>query len=232
MSSKATFYQVGGSVRDELLGLESKDIDYAVEAESFSALREAIIERGGTIFLETPQYFIIRANVPTFGACDFVLCRKDGAYSDGRHPETVTPGTIYDDLARRDFTINAIAKDETGVILDPYDGRGDLKLKLIKCVGDARNRFDEDGLRLIRAFRFAITKGFELEPVIEDLLNNEDYLEARLKGVSIERVYEELMKAFTYSTPDTLDFLIHAPDLRRWLFKQPGLWLKPTLETR
>lgn len=76
----ACFFEVGGAVRDKLLGVQSKDIDYAVEAESFSAMRDAVIERGGKIFLETPQYLTIRAHVPKLGAADFVLCRKDGEY--------------------------------------------------------------------------------------------------------------------------------------------------------
>lgn len=124
--SSIKFYQVGGSVRDSFIGLKSKDIDYAVEAPSFDAMREAIKERGGEIFLETPQFLTIRANVPGMGACDYVLCRKDGEYVDGRRPETVTAGTILDDLARRDFTMNAIAIAEDGTILDPFDGRKDI----------------------------------------------------------------------------------------------------------
>lgn len=142
------FYQVGGSVRDSLLGVQSKDIDYAVEAPSFDAMRQAIIDRGGTIFLETPQFFTIRANVPGMGACDYVLCRKDGQYRDGRHPESVEPGTIYDDLARRDFTINAMAITQNGKLLDPFHGQKHLQARILKTVGRAQDRVYLQGIQI------------------------------------------------------------------------------------
>lgn len=121
------FYQVGGSVRDKIMGIKPHDIDFAIGAESFGAMREAILARGGKIFLEMEKFFTIRANLPELGSADFVLTRKDGSYSDGRRPDGVTVGTILDDLARRDFTMNAIAINvETGDILDPFDGTGDI----------------------------------------------------------------------------------------------------------
>src|SRR4051812_9903063 len=110
----AKIYLVGGAVRDKIMNITPKDLDYSIECESFDAMRQYIIDRGGTIFLETPQYFTIRAKVPELGAADFVLCRRDGMYKDNRRPETVEVGTIFDDLARRDFTMNAIAIDEQG----------------------------------------------------------------------------------------------------------------------
>src|SRR5687768_7510936 len=114
------FFQVGGSVRDELLGKQSKDIDYAVEAPSYGAMREAIVERGGEIFQENEAFLTVRAKVPTLGACDYVLCRKDGTYDkDGRRPDFVEVGSLADDLARRDFTVNAMAKAEDGTLVDP-----------------------------------------------------------------------------------------------------------------
>ena len=231
----AKFYQVGGSVRDEFLGLRSKDIDYSVEAESYDAMRQAIVERGGDIFLETPQYLTIRAKVPGLGACDYVLCRKDGAYSDGRHPETVEVGSILDDLARRDFTMNAIAKAEDGTIIDPFDGRLHIKRCVIRCVGDAEKRFTEDGLRMLRALRFSITKGFILDSHILTCVMTPDFYRPRLRGVSTERIREELHKMFSYSTIATLMLFEDRPqliDFRNYIIKQSGIWLKPTLEAR
>ena len=151
------FYQVGGSVRDDLLGFPSKDIDYSVEAPSFEAMKSEIVNRGGEIFLEKPEYLTIRANVPNMGACDYVLCRKDGAYYDGRRPESVEIGTIRDDLARRDFTVNAMAINEDGELIDPHGGKVDLLHKTLRCVGNAHERFSEDYLRMLRAIRFCIT---------------------------------------------------------------------------
>lgn len=230
----AKFYQVGGSVRDELLGLPSKDIDYAVEAESFDAMRQAIVERGGEIFLETPAYFTIRGKVPGLGACDFVLCRKDGEYTDGRRPDSVEPGTIYDDLARRDFTVNAMAKSESGELLDPHNGRHSISVKRIKCVGSAKDRFAEDGLRVLRAIRLAITKEFYLDHEIDHFLSMNG-AEEYLKGVSVERIREELHKCFVFDTEGTLAYLNLYPELSGYLFDEKsklGLWLKPTLEAR
>lgn len=228
----ATFYKVGGCVRDQFLGLPSKDIDYAVEAPSYDALRTAILDRGGEIFLETPQYLTIRAKVPQMGACDFVLCRKDGAYSDGRRPETVEVGTIEDDLARRDFTVNAMALTEVGELIDPYDGAKDLKAKLLRCVGSTEDRFTEDGLRMLRALRFSITKGFTVSWAIWACLESRAFFEPRLRGVSHERVREELGKCFLFDTNMTLRWLAEFKELREFLFYKQPLWLKPTLEGR
>jgi tRNA nucleotidyltransferase (CCA-adding enzyme) len=228
----AKFYKVGGSVRDSLLGKTSKDIDYAVEAPSFEAMREAILDREGEIFLEKPEYLTIRARVPALGACDFVLCRKDGSYYDGRRPESVSPGTILDDLARRDFTMNAMAVDEDGVMIDPHGGQADMKKGLIRCVGKAEDRFTEDGLRMLRAVRFHITKELVLNLDIDILLMDEHFISTRLFGVSVERVREELDKCFKYDTMHTLKCLEVYPDLKRVVFGNGKLWLKPTLELR
>jgi tRNA nucleotidyltransferase (CCA-adding enzyme) len=225
----AKFYQVGGSVRDGLLEIKSKDIDYAVEASSFEAMRAAIVDRGGEIFLETPQYFTIRARVPGLGACDFVLCRKEGIYHDGRHPTSVTPGTIYDDLARRDFTVNAIARAENGDVIDPYDGVGHLIVdQMLKCVGSAKERFSEDGLRILRAIRFSLTKDLMMDDEIWSCLVDEDYCIDRLQGVSAERVREELHKCFAFNTNETLELFDHFLKLRKFLFK--SMWLEPTFK--
>lgn len=221
-------YQVGGSVRDKIMDKPTKDIDFAVEAPSFAAMREVILARGCTIFLESPQFFTIRAKHPTMGGVDFSLCRKDGIYRDGRHPEDVAIGTIYDDLARRDFTMNAIAIDlDSGEILDPFDGKQDIAKNLIRGVGDVRHRFDEDKLRAIRALRFSITKSMQLDSsVIEAVseLTIKDY-----HGVSTDRIRDELYKMFAFSTLDTIK-LLHVYPVLSELMHERGLWLKPTTE--
>lgn len=229
-SNVIKFYQVGGSVRDELLGLKSKDIDYAVEAPSFDAMKEAVLGAGGEIFLEKPEYLTIRARVGDVTA-DYVLCRKDGFYYDGRHPDTVTPGTIYDDLARRDFTVNAMAKDGD-IILDPHGGMKDIRGRIIRTVGKAEDRFSEDGLRMLRALRFSITKDMSLDGEIVRALSNPGFYEAKLKGISIERVREEFDKMFRFSTYWTLIRLDMYRNFRNYLFGKlyDTLWLKPTLE--
>lgn len=228
----ATFYQVGGSVRDELLGLKSKDIDFAVEAESYQAMRDSVLARGGEIFLESPGFFTLRGRLPDLGACDFVLCRKDGAYTDGRRPNTVEVGTIYDDLARRDFTVNAIAKALDGTLIDPHGGVEDLSQHRLQCVGKTSDRFTEDGLRMLRAVRFAITKSLTLSSDINNCLIDANFFGPRLLGVSLERIREELFKCFAQSTTTTMFYMHKYEGLFMFLFRSGKLWLKPTLEAR
>lgn len=223
------FYKVGGCVRDEILGLKSKDIDFAVEAANYDAMKLAIEQRGGTIFLETPQHFTIRAKVPDLGAADFVLARKDGAYSDGRRPDSVEAGTLLDDLARRDFTMNAIAQSEQGELIDPFNGRDALSFKEIRCVGGV-DRLREDSLRMLRAIRFAVTKGFFLSFEIEEFLKD-SHNAVLLANVSQERIREEMNKAFAHDTLLTLWMLEKFPFIRDNIFSR-GLSLEATLKER
>lgn len=202
-------YEVGGHVRDRLLGIDSKDIDYAVEAPDYTAFRDYVYANSKKVFLEKPEYFTIRA-LTDAGAVDFVMCRKDGHYSDNRRPDEVQPGTIYDDLARRDFTINAIAYDlQTQTYLDPYNGQSDLKDRVICCVGNVE-RLAEDPLRILRALRFAITKQFWLEQSIVNVLTNRNSTydwPSLMSNVSKERRREELKRCFDFNTIDTLQHL-------------------------
>lgn len=221
----ATFYRVGGCVRDEIMGIPCKDIDYSVEAESYDDMRQAILDRGGHIFLEKPEYFTVRAHVPGLGACDFVLCRKDGDYTDGRRPDSVEAGTLLDDLSRRDFTMNAMARTEQGGIIDPFNGRADIENRVIRCVGNPRERFAEDYLRMLRAVRFAVTKNMVIaEDVATAIITLGPYLES----VAVERAREELDKALRVDTCYTL-ILLSNLFLTSCVFVN-GLWLKPTLE--
>ena len=221
-------YLVGGYVRDRILGVKSKDMDFSVEAPSYAAMKAEIERRGGQIFLENPEYLTIRARVPEWGAADFVLCRKDGAYIDGRRPEDVEPGMLMDDLARRDFTMNAIAMTEDGEYIDPFHGQIDLADGFIRCVGSTDQRFAEDHLRMLRALRFAITKNMRLSSEIMTCLQD-FYMVEKLHDVAVERVREEMLKCFHCDTLDTLRRLEELPLVRDAIFAH-GMWLKPTLE--
>lgn len=226
-------FEVGGCVRDDLLGIASKDIDFAVEAPSFEAMRESLTGDGFTIFLETPEFFTIRARFPRGSArngltADFVLCRSDGPMTDGRRPDFVLAGTIFDDLRRRDFTVNAMARDEDGVILDPHEGRVDLLTGVLRAVGDPFDRLEEDALRVLRAIRFCVTKGFALEERLRFAMQS-PMIADRLATVSKERQREELLKAMHHDTLATLDMLADFRLIREAVLAD-GLWLKPTLE--
>ncbi len=222
------FYQVGGSVRDALLGLKSKDIDYSVEAPSYEAMNAAIVERGGEIFKEHPEFVTTKAKVPGLGACDYVLCRKDGTYGiDGRRPDFVTVGTLADDLARRDFTVNAIAKTEAGELIDPHGGQADLARRLLRCVGNTEKRMKEDSLRVLRALRFSLVKNFALAPELRDFILSPE-ASSSLESISIERIREELMKCFAFDTLATLQLLEAFWRIRAHIFSR-NLSLKPTI---
>lgn len=235
-------YMVGGAVRDELLGVKSKDIDFAVEAQSFDAMRHSLLEDGFEIFLETPEHFTIRARGPRSGfsfagrelggqTFDFVLCRREGAYSDGRHPDEVSVGTLADDLRRRDFTINAMAINSSGQLIDLFAGQSDLHAGWLRCVGSAEERLREDALRAIRALRFSITKDMSLDSELVRALDS-TWLPPLMKSVSTERKREELLKCFRFNTDKTLDTLFTLSlDLRDAILSG-GIWLRPTLEER
>ena len=221
-------YQVGGSVRDMILGVHSKDIDYAVETDSYESMREYILSRG-KIYLETPQYFTIRAHVEKLGDADFVLCRKDGEYFDGRRPDSVEVGTLKDDLARRDFTMNAIAIDmSNGLVIDPYGGRKDIEDRIIKCVGNPRDRFLEDALRILRALRFSITKHMSIHSSVESVFGDYDLIQLLNTKISWERKKDELFKMFHVDTYHTIHMIRRYPSLEQILYEKP-LWLEPTL---
>lgn len=214
-------------MRDALLGVESKDIDFAVEAASFEAMEAHILGMGGEVFLRKPEFLTIRARVPSLGAADFVLCRKDGAYSDGRRPESVTVGTIFDDLARRDFTMNAIAQDvETRVLIDPHFGMEDIRARRLRCVGNPFDRFGEDKLRIFRAVRFSITKKFVIDGDTTHAIrqfSREDFA-----GVSTERVREECFKMFAADSLFAFRMIFHEFPLLGELVLSRGIWFEPT----
>src|SRR6476469_7194260 len=155
-------FMVGGAVRDWLMDPATvpHDLDFSVEADSFSQMRTWFHAMGITIFIENEEFGTIRGRFPkgvdNFGpfkvagkAADFVWARKDGPYSDGRRPDWTEPGTLQDDLARRDFTINAMAMDEQGNLIDPFGGRADIDSHVIRAVGRANDRMQEDSLRIL-----------------------------------------------------------------------------------
>jgi len=245
MEKLFTFYEVGGKVRDEILGLESKDVDYVAvpndkllqdfdTAESmFSMLEQYLKDEKFEIFLVTPDCFTIRAKFPKdhrySGVADFVMARKEVGYVPGTRTPIVKPGTLYDDLERRDFTLNALAKDEDGTIIDYFNGLDHLKFKMLITPLDTNITMNDDPLRLLRALRFSITKGFRISNDIWNELNNFDYDE-KMGVVSTERIREELFKCFKHDTIETLKKLEEFKYLRDYIFKNNLLWLKPTME--
>ncbi len=181
-------YAVGGCVRDRLLGREPKDWDVCTSAEP-AAVKGVfpdvkILDTGikhGTVTLLLD------------GGVEVTTFRVDGKYRDSRRPESVsfTPNLMAD-LARRDFTVNAMAYSCRTGIIDPFGGREDLAAGIIRTVGAAEERFGEDALRILRALRFSVTLGFEIAPETSAAMLG---LRHNLGRISAERVRAELVKA-------------------------------------
>lgn len=238
-----TFYEVGGKVRDELLGLKSKDVDYvavpnekllntySTAAEMFTVLANHLAIEKFEIFLQTSACYTIRAKFPKHhkyqGIADFVMARKELGYITGTRTPIIKPGTLYDDLERRDFTINAMAKGEDGKVIDYFNGLDHINSKLLITPIDTSITFDDDPLRILRAIRFAITKDFIIPMNMHEIILNYDYTN-KMNIVSIDRIREELYKCFKHNTELTIEYLNMFPALKRYIFKNNILWLKPT----
>ena len=187
-------YIVGGAVRDHLLGRPNSDYDFCTDAkpeEVIPMFRRVIptgIKHGTVTVLFKGESF----EVTTF--------RTEGAYSDQRHPDSVTFVTdLSEDLSRRDFTVNAFAADcLDGSIIDLFDGMKDLRSKTIRAIGVPRERFEEDALRLMRLARFCSKLGFEPDPETKQAAAQ---LSASITTVSQERIYDELSKILMTEKP-------------------------------
>ncbi len=189
-------FAVGGCVRDTILGREPQDWDITTSAlpKQVKALFHRTIDTGilhGTV---TVMLGHIGYEVTTY--------RIDGEYNDNRHPESVEfTSDLVEDLKRRDFTINAMAYNPTVGLIDVFDGMGDLERGQIRCVGDARERFGEDALRILRAVRFSAQLGFEIE---KNTLSSITEMAATLKYISAERIRVELEKLIMSDHPEKL----------------------------
>ena len=181
-------YLVGGSVRDVLLGKEPHDYDLTTSAlpeemlELFS--RDKVLTNGmkhGTVTL-----------IKYGTAIEITTFRIDGEYSDGRHPDDIEfTGNLYEDVNRRDFTINALCWNPEVGLIDYADGEEDIKNRVVRCVGDPDRRFAEDGLRILRGLRFSSALDFEIDPMTaESAIHNKD----NLSGIAVERILTELKK--------------------------------------
>jgi tRNA nucleotidyltransferase/poly(A) polymerase len=239
------FAEVGGAVRDSLLGINSDDVDFVAILQNPDSVQNAELAfdllithlktNGFEICQEKPEFFTLKAKVPEnhplkqrTNVADFVLARKDGPSSDGRRPDYVLPGTLIDDLTRRDFTINAMAK-LNGSLLDFFGGVQDLQAGLIRFVGDPTQRIGEDGLRALRALRFSVTKGFDIDGAAWEAINSDFSAEMLLK-VSADRVRGELLKMFFRNTIDSLNLLAQLNEkVQRAIFRD-GLHLMPSLK--
>lgn len=189
-------YAVGGCVRDSILGREPDDWDITTSAKPeemkrlFPRTVDTGIKHGTVTILLGGEGF----EVTTY--------RIDGTYEDGRHPNEVTfTANLKEDLLRRDFTINAMAYNDRSGLVDLYGGLADIEKRMIRCVGDARERFGEDALRMLRAVRFSAQLGYRIDGATEEAIRT---LAPNLQKISAERIQAELVKLVTSPHPDYL----------------------------
>lgn len=239
-------FKVGGCVRDSLLGVKTKDIDFTfvlddlnkTVEEGFKEMEQWMTDQGFIIFLSVPEMFTIRAKFPTdhkFAKldADFVMARKEVGYVEGTRRPILELGTLEDDLVRRDFTVNAMAEDEDGNIIDLFDCLWALENKILITPLDPTQTFLDDPLRMIRALRFSITKGFTISPNVWAAIFIPTLINKLQQVVSGERIREEVLKMMKADTVATLRLLNEIdkiePKFIEAIFSQ-GLWLKPTFE--
>lgn len=186
-------YFAGGCVRDALRGVAPKDFDIATSAkpEAVLSLFPKTVPVGAKFGVILVLSGGERFEVATF--------RTESAYEDGRHPTQVTFSTLEQDARRRDFTVNGLYSDpETGKVLDFVEGAKDIERKLIRCIGNPEERFQEDHLRMFRAIRFAVQLGFEIEPATFSAVKKHA---DKITKVSAERLRDELIKTLTSPQP-------------------------------
>ncbi len=212
-------YLVGGCVRDLILGREPKDWDYATSAtpeQIQGVFPDSFYENDyGTVGVKTGN------ETSALSIVEVTPYRTESEYSDKRRPDSVTFGTsLLEDLARRDFTVNAMAVEITqlgntkGQIVDPYDGLKDIKDKLIRAVGNPSDRFNEDALRMMRAIRLVAELGFGIDgATAEAIKENSKHLQA----VSRERVRDELVRILNSSQPMNALVLAHQLGLLEYI---------------
>lgn len=211
--SKFQLYLVGGPVRNLLLGKKIDNWDFATNATPEQILK--IYPDGyynntyGTVGISQKNTLI---EITTF--------RKESNYADNRHPSQIEwAKTIEEDLKRRDFTINALAYDGKNII-DLFEGQKHLKEKLIVAVGDPNSRFKEDGLRLMRAIRFASQLGFLIEPATRISIQHNAEL---IKNISWERIRDELLKILESSNPSEGILFMKQTDLLKFVLPELNL---------
>ena len=204
-------YVVGGCVRDSLLGLTPHDWDLCT-----SALPQQVMELFGAQRCIPTGLQHGTVTVKQSGALyEITTFRTEGTYTDGRHPDEVhfVPD-VREDLARRDFTINAMAYNEKEGLVDPFGGQADLQSGILRAVGVPRQRFTEDALRILRLYRFAARFGFAIDPPTAQAAQE---LCAHLDCVSVERIEEELAKLLASPAPaaylDKKILLVILPEL-------------------
>jgi poly(A) polymerase len=243
---KTKIFEIGGCVRDELLGLHTKDIDFTVVIdqrgeklsvdEGWAFMKHFLLDKGFKIFLETKDCFTIRAMFPKGHqheglVADFVMARKEVGYIPGTRKPILELGSLEDDMRRRDFTVNAMAKDDDGNIIDLFNGQRHLKWKTLMTPLDPMTTLMDDPLRLLRAIRFSITKRFQIDGAVWKAMFQPQLMDKLEKVVSQERIREEITKMMKHDTVSSIRLLQEIdkrnPRLLEIIFGG-NIWLLPS----
>ena len=241
---KHEIFEVGGCVRDEILGVSTKDIDFTFVLgntdmtvdQGWDEMLTFLKSQGFKIFLETKDCFTVRAMFPKGHqheslVADFVMARKEVGVITGTRKPILELGSLSDDLRRRDFTVNALAKDNNGVIIDEWNGINDLKEMVLKTPLDPIITLADDPLRLLRALRFSITKGFKIDESLMDAMLQHGLLMKLEHVVSQERIRAEVTKMMKFDTVKSIELIQKVPGLLELIFSK-GMWLMPTTKIK
>lgn len=227
-------FVVGGCVRDILVDRIPKDWDVATNAKPeevqnfFSTFAGATADKPATFYEN--EFGTVGIKVPKFtpngpdreyDIIEVTTYRIESKYSDKRRPDKVEfAKTLEEDLSRRDFTVNAVAlklKNSSYEIVDPYDGQKDIKKKIIRAVGDAHERFDEDALRMMRAVRFHAELGYEIEKNTFSAIKK---YSGHLKHIALERIKDELAKIIISDNPSEGIDMLHETSLLEYIIPE------------
>ena len=209
-------YAVGGCVRDLLLKQEPNDWDITTKAkpeEIQKIFPDNFYEnKFGTVTVKA------KSKKENLKEIEITTYRTEQSYTDKRHPDKISfTFNVEEDLSRRDFTINALALNKKGELLDLFDGQKDLDNKIIKAVGNAKERFNEDALRMIRAIRLAIILGFKIEPKTLKAIQEDAGL---IQFIAKERIRDELVKMIMSDNPDQAISLLKETNLLKYIIPE------------
>jgi len=203
-------YLAGGCVRDLIMGIMPKDYDIATSASP--EIIKKLFKKTLSIGAKFGVTIVVEENIPF----EITTFRSDVSYEDGRHPTAIEFSNIENDAKRRDFTVNGLYYDiKEKKIIDLIGGQNDIKNKLIRCIGNSDERFEEDSLRLLRAIRFSVQLGFEIEKSTFESIKAKAPLILR---ISKERIKDEITKSLTSKTPGKAIRLLDSTGLLKYIF--------------
>lgn len=221
-------YKVGGCVRDEILGLSSTDIDYTVVMNepqpshiAFEQLQSELEGLGYKIFITIPERFTIRSEFPNSKLIsDFVLSVNQNGMT----------GTLRDDLLRRDFTMNSMAIDEFGNVIDVVGGKEDIENQVIRCPSDPFETICSDPIRIFRALRFKVQFNFKMHPSVWFAIA--EFPIDNFKDVRMDKMVEEMIKMFRINSAKSMELFLQLRqynlELYNWVFE--NVWLRTNLK--